>query len=66
MKTHSQTKQMNTPSVQTKAKNQGNEGSILQAYKNGTAQLASEEEDPLQGKFDTAQLAAEEDEELPV
>jgi|GEM_PF-4378745 len=49
--------------VQSKAKNQRNEGSILQAYKKGTAQLASEEEEPLQGKFDTAQLA-EEDEEL--
>ena len=52
--------------VQSKAKNQGNEGSILQAYKNGTAQLASaEEEEPVQGKFDTTQLTAEE-EELPV
>lgn len=51
--------------VQSKAKNQGNEGSILQAYKNGTAQLAAEEEELVQGKFDTTQLAAEE-EELPV
>lgn len=48
--------------VQSKAKKQGNEGSILQAYKKGTAQLAAEEE-PVQGKFDTTQLA-EEDEEL--
>ena len=53
----------NSP-IQSKARNQANEGSILQAYKNGTAQLASaEEEEPVQGKFDTAQLA-EEDEEL--
>lgn len=50
--------------LQTKAKNQAQEGSILQAYKKGTAQLAAEEEEPLQGKFETAQLAAE-DEELP-
>jgi hypothetical protein len=48
---------------QTKAKNQAQEGSILQAYKEGTAQLAAEDEEPLQGKFDTAQLA-EEDEEI--
>lgn len=52
--------------IQAKAQNQRSEGSILQAYKKGTAQLAaSEEEDPLQGKFDTTQLASEE-EELPV
>ena len=50
--------------VQAKANRQGNEGSILQAYKNGTAQLASEEEE-IQAKFDTTQLASEE-EELPV
>lgn len=57
---------MQSSPVQSKAKNQGNESSILQAYKDGTAQLADmEEEDPLQGKFDTTQLAAEEDEELP-
>lgn len=50
--------------IQSKARNQANEGSILQAYKKGTAQLASaDEEEPVQGKFDTAQLA-EEDEEL--
>ena len=48
--------------VQAKANKQGNEGSILQAYKKGTAQLAAEEE-PVQGKFETAQLA-EEDEEV--
>ncbi len=65
MKTHSKNQQTANSSVQAKAKNQGNEGSILQAYKNGTAQLAAEEEEPLQGKFDTTQLAAEEDEELP-
>ena len=51
--------------VQAKATKQGNEGSILQAYKNGTAQLAAEEDKLLQGKFETAQLAGEE-EELPV
>lgn len=52
--------------VQSKAKKQGNEGSILQAYKKGTAQLeALEEEEPIQGKFEATQLAAE-DEELPV
>lgn len=50
--------------VQSKAKNQGNAGSILQAYKKGTAQLATDEEEPVMGKFDTAQLATEE-EELP-
>ena len=48
--------------VQAKANKQGNEGSILQAYKNGTAQLAAEEDELLQGKFETAQLAGEEDE----
>lgn len=50
--------------VQAKAANQRNESSILQAYKNGTAQLAAEEEE-IQPKFETAQLASEE-EELPV
>lgn len=50
--------------VQAKARKQGNEGSILQTYKNGTAQLAAEEEE-IQPKLDTAQLASEE-EELPV
>ena len=50
--------------VQSKAKNQGNAGFILQAYKDGTAQLAAEEEE-IQPKFDTTQLASEE-EELPV
>lgn len=60
---------INTPAgkqsspLQSKAKKQGNEGSILQAYKNSTAQLATEDEEPVQGKFDTAQLA-EEDEEI--
>jgi len=52
--------------VQTKAMKQAHEGSILQAYKKGTAQLATaEEEEPLQGKFETTQLAelGEEDEE---
>ena len=60
-KTNSGSKQ-NTP-IQAKAKNQANEGSILQAYKKGTAQLQSlEEEEPLQGKFDTAQLESDEEE----
>lgn len=63
MKTHSKNQQVAKSSVQAKAKNQAQEGTILQAYKNGTAQLVSEEEEPVQGKFDTAQLA-EEDEEL--
>lgn len=50
--------------VQSKAKNQAPEGSILQAYKKGTAQLqATPEEEPVQGKFETAQLEGEEDEE---
>ena len=63
MKTHVKQKQVNNPSVQTKAKNQASKRSILQAYKSGTTQLATEEEEPVQGKFDTAQLA-EEDEEI--
>lgn len=64
MKTHANTKQASGPAVQAKAKNQANEGSILQAYKKGTAQLASmDEEEPLQGKFETAQLEGLEDEE---
>ncbi len=52
--------------VQSKAKNQAHEGSILQAYKKGTAQLqATPEEEAVQGKFETAQLEglSEEDEE---
>ncbi|WP_430406304.1 hypothetical protein [Fluviicola sp.] len=48
--------------ISSKARNQGNEGSILQAYKKGTAQLAADKEEPVQGKFDTAQLAEEEEE----
>lgn len=64
MKTHANAKQVNSPSVQAKAKNQANEGSILQAYKKGTAQLASlDEEEPLQGKFETAQLESMDEEE---
>lgn len=60
MKTHVKQNQVNSPFVQTKAKNQAQEGSILQAYKKGTAQLESlEEEAPVQGKFETTQLAAE-------
>jgi hypothetical protein len=49
--------------IQSKAKNQAHEGSILQAYKKGTAQLQSDEEEPVQGKFETAQLASEDEEE---
>lgn len=60
-KTNSPAGKQNSP-VQTKAKNQANEGSILQAYKKGTAQLAADEEEMLQGKFDTTQLASEEEE----
>lgn len=57
MKTHVKQNQVNSPFVQTKAKNQAQEGSILQAYKKGTAQLESlEEEAPGQGKFETTQL----------
>jgi hypothetical protein len=52
--------------IQSKAKNQGNEGSILQAYKKGTSQLASaEEEEPVQGKFETTQLNSDEEEVEP-
>lgn len=54
------TKQNGT--VQSKSKNQAQEGSILQAYKKGTAQLEALEEEPVQGKFDTAQLAEDEEE----
>ena len=64
MKTHANVKSVPNSSIQTKAKNQVNEGSILQAYKKGTAQLESlEDEEPLQGKFETAQLESMEDEE---
>jgi hypothetical protein len=47
MKTHAQTKQAKHSSIEAKAKNQAHEGSILQSYKNGTSQLA-EEEEPVQ------------------
>ncbi|WP_343606137.1 DUF4157 domain-containing protein [Fluviicola sp.] len=57
MKTHAQLKQNNAASAQAKAKNQAPQGSILQAYKKGTAQLQTmKEEEPVQGKFETAQL----------
>lgn len=58
MKTQVQQKPNNHSSVQAKAKNQAQEGSILQAYKKGTAQLqaAPEEEEAVQAKFETAQL----------
>jgi hypothetical protein len=42
--------------------NQQPAGTILQAYKNTTAQLAKDDEEPLQGKFETAQLAVDEEE----
>lgn len=41
---------------QSKAENQASEGTILQAYKRGTAQLQSLDEEPVQGKFGTVQL----------
>lgn len=63
MKTHSKNQQVTNASVQAKAKKQAQEASILQAYKDSTAQLAAAEEEAVQGKFETAQLA-EEDEEL--
>lgn len=44
MKTHVQTIQAKHSSIEAKAKNQANESSILQAYKNGTSQLAEDEE----------------------
>ncbi len=44
MKTHAQSQKNADSSFQTKAKNQANNRSILQAYKEGTAQLAAEEE----------------------
>jgi hypothetical protein len=50
MKTHSKSKQTDSSSFQAKAQNQANEGSILQAYKKGTVQLAAEEEEPIQQK----------------
>ncbi|MNK01841.1 hypothetical protein D3C87_196490 [compost metagenome] len=50
MKTHAKTNQSAESSVQAKAKNQATEGSILQAYKNSTAQLAASEEEPIQQK----------------
>ncbi|WP_300355592.1 DUF4157 domain-containing protein [Fluviicola sp.] len=56
MKTRVKQKQLNNPSVQTKAKNQAPKKSILQAYKSGTTQLAAEEEEPVQGKPETTQL----------
>ena len=50
MKTRAQSNQSGESSIQAKAMKQANEGSILQAYKNGTAQLAAEEEEPAQFK----------------
>lgn len=49
MKTHAQAKKAKHSSFEAKAKNQAPESNILQAFKNGTAQLASaEEEEPAQ------------------
>lgn len=47
MKTHAQAKQAKHSSIEAKAKNQANESSILQAYKNGTSQLV-EDVEPVQ------------------
>lgn len=47
MKTHPQAKKAKHSSFEAKAKNQAHESSILQAYKNGAAQLA-EDEKPVQ------------------
>jgi len=64
MKAH-QNKQASQPlQSKSKAENQASVSSVLQAYKNNTAQLQAEEEEPLQGKFATAQLQAEEEEPL--
>ncbi|WP_430406303.1 DNA/RNA non-specific endonuclease [Fluviicola sp.] len=43
MKTHSQSKQTESSSIQAKAQNQASEGHILQAYKAGISQLAEDE-----------------------
>lgn len=48
MKTRIQSKQPGKSPIQAKAGNQANKGSILQAYKQGTTQLAAEEEEPAQ------------------
>lgn len=66
MKTHASSQKTGDSSIQAKSKNQANKGSILQAYKKGTAQLAADEEEMLQGKFDTTQLASEEEDELAI
>ena len=64
MKAH-QNKQASQPlQSKSKAENQASVSSVLQAYKNNTAQLQAEEEEPVQGKFDAAQLQAEEEEPL--
>ena len=49
MKTRAQVKQARQASVEVNAKNQANEGNILQAYKNGIPQLA-EATEPVQRK----------------
>ena len=52
-------------SIQSKTKQQASHGLILQAYKDKTAQLQSaDEEELVQGKFETTQLAGKEEELL--
>lgn len=59
------TKQLQTETLQPKANKQAGAQQILQRYTQQTAQLqAAEEEEPLQGKFETTQLASEEEELL--
>jgi len=67
MKTQKQQPAASSRTLQSKSKasEQASVNNVLQAYKNNTAQLAGiEEEEPVQGKFETAQLAAEEEEPL--
>lgn len=59
------TKQLQTETLQPKANKQAGAQQILQRYKQHSAQLqATEEEELLQGKFETTQLASEEEELL--
>lgn len=61
MKTKANKENTHSP-FQTKMKNQGTQNSILQAYKDKTTQLQSaDEEELVQGKFETTQLASEEE-----
>lgn len=60
-----QIKQKIDSPLQAKAKKQDSHSSILQNYKDKTAQpKSSDEKELLQGKFDTKQLASEEEEPL--